>query len=104
VPATPRGWAFNYRDGSIVEQVRAAAPDGIDVYFDSVAGDHLEAALATLRRWGRVAMCGAIPRKPRNSGRWPPPEKVVRPGCDSVLWYSDRAGLTDLVELPAERT
>jgi NADPH-dependent curcumin reductase CurA len=52
--------AFNYRDGSILEQLRNAAPDGIDVYFDNVAGDHLEAALATLRRWGRVAMCGAL--------------------------------------------
>ena len=52
--------AFNYRDGSIVEQLREAAPDGIDLYFDNVAGDHLEAALATLRRWGRVAMCGAL--------------------------------------------
>jgi NADPH-dependent curcumin reductase CurA len=52
--------AFNYRDGSIVEHVLAAAPDGIDVYFDNVGGDHLEAALATLRRWGRVALCGAV--------------------------------------------
>jgi NADPH-dependent curcumin reductase CurA len=52
--------AFNYRDGSIVERLRDAAPDGIDLYFDNVAGDHLEAALATLRRWGRVAMCGAL--------------------------------------------
>src|SRR4051794_5591758 len=52
--------AFNYRDGSIAEQLRAAAPDGIDVYFDNVAGDHLQAALATLRRGGRVALCGAV--------------------------------------------
>jgi NADPH-dependent curcumin reductase CurA len=52
--------AFNYRDGSIVEHIRKAAPEGIDVYFDNVAGDHLEAALATLRRWGRVALCGAV--------------------------------------------
>ena len=52
--------AFNYRSGPVVEQLREAAPDGIDVYFDNVAGDHLEAALATLRRWGRVALCGAI--------------------------------------------
>jgi NADPH-dependent curcumin reductase CurA len=52
--------AFNYRDGSIVEHVREAAPEGIDVYFDNVGGDHLEAALATLRRWGRVALCGAV--------------------------------------------
>jgi NADPH-dependent curcumin reductase CurA len=52
--------AFDYHDGSIVDHLREAAPDGIDVYFDSVGGDHLQAALATLRRWGRVAMCGAI--------------------------------------------
>ena len=52
--------AFNYREGSIVEHLRATAPEGIDVYFDNVAGDHLDAALATLRRWGRVALCGAV--------------------------------------------
>ncbi len=52
--------AFNYRDGAVVDRLREAAPDGIDVYFDNVGGDHLEAALATLRGWGRVALCGAI--------------------------------------------
>jgi NADPH-dependent curcumin reductase CurA len=52
--------AFNYRDGALEDQLRAAAPDGIDVYFDNVGGDHLEAALATLRRGGRVALCGAV--------------------------------------------
>ena len=52
--------AFNYHEGSIAEHLREAAPEGIDVYFDNVAGDHLEAALATLRRWGRVALCGAV--------------------------------------------
>jgi NADPH-dependent curcumin reductase CurA len=52
--------AFNYRDGPIIDRLREAAPDGIDVYFDNVGGTHLEAALATLRGWGRVALCGAI--------------------------------------------
>jgi NADPH-dependent curcumin reductase CurA len=52
--------AFNYRDGDVVELVRDAAPDGIDVYFDNVGGDHLEAALEALRPGGRVALCGAI--------------------------------------------
>jgi NADPH-dependent curcumin reductase CurA len=52
--------AFNYRSGAVADLLRAAAPDGIDVYFDNVGGDHLEAALATLRPWGRVALCGAI--------------------------------------------
>jgi NADPH-dependent curcumin reductase CurA len=52
--------AFNYRSGPVAELLRAAAPDGIDVYFDCVGGDHLEAALDSLRRAGRVALCGAI--------------------------------------------
>jgi NADPH-dependent curcumin reductase CurA len=52
--------AFNYKAGPVRELLREAAPEGIDVYFDNVGGDHLEAALGALRRWGRVAMCGAI--------------------------------------------
>jgi len=52
--------AFNYRAGSVLEQLRAAAPDGIDVYFDNVGADHLDAALVMLNNHGRVAMCGAI--------------------------------------------
>ncbi|GLB64251.1 NADP-dependent oxidoreductase [Dietzia sp. NCCP-2495] len=51
--------AFNWRDG-LDESLAELAPDGIDVYFDSVGGDHLRAALAHLRPYGRVALCGAI--------------------------------------------
>ncbi|WP_372593409.1 NADP-dependent oxidoreductase [Actinotalea sp.] len=66
--------AFDYHDGSVAEQLAAAAPDGIDVYFDNVGGEHLEAAIAVMNRGGRVAMCGAIsmynstepPAAPRN--------------------------------------
>jgi hypothetical protein len=52
--------AFNYRAGPVAELLARAAPDGIDVYFDSVGGEHLEAALGAMRRHGRVALCGAI--------------------------------------------
>ena len=52
--------AINYRDGALCEELRVAAPDGIDVYFDNVGGDHLLAALKTMRPHGRVALCGAI--------------------------------------------
>ena len=52
--------AFNHRAGPVAELLRAAAPEGIDVYFDCVGGDHLEAALGALRRRGRVALCGAV--------------------------------------------
>jgi NADPH-dependent curcumin reductase CurA len=52
--------AFNYKAAPVFGQLRAAAPEGIDLYFDNVGGDHLEAALAVLNTHGRVAMCGAI--------------------------------------------
>ncbi|MBF8172867.1 NADP-dependent oxidoreductase [Streptomyces olivaceus] len=52
--------AFNYKDGPVSKQLRAAAPDGIDVYFDNVGGEHLEAAIGSLNLNGRIAICGAI--------------------------------------------
>lgn len=52
--------AFNYKDGPVAEQLAAAAPDGIDVYFDNVGGEHLEAAIENLNLNGRVTICGAI--------------------------------------------
>jgi NADPH-dependent curcumin reductase CurA len=53
---------FNYRDGDVAGQLAAAAPDGIDVYFDNVGGEHLEAALSAMRLHGRIVACGAISR------------------------------------------
>jgi NADPH-dependent curcumin reductase CurA len=52
--------AFNYRDGPVAELLAEAAPEGIDVYFDNVGGEHLEAAIDVLNEHGRVAMCGAV--------------------------------------------
>ncbi|WP_030488992.1 NADP-dependent oxidoreductase [Micromonospora chokoriensis] len=66
--------AFDYHDGSVRESLRAAAPDGVDVYFDNVGGDHLEAAISVMNLHGRAAICGMIsqynatepPAAPRN--------------------------------------
>ncbi|KAB1148782.1 NADP-dependent oxidoreductase [Streptomyces luteolifulvus] len=52
--------AFNYKNGPVSEQLRDAAPDGVDVYFDNVGGDHLEAAIGQLNQGGRIAVCGMI--------------------------------------------
>ncbi|MET9874261.1 NADP-dependent oxidoreductase [Actinacidiphila glaucinigra] len=52
--------AFNYKNGPVAEQLATAAPDGIDVYFDNVGGEHLEAAIGALNLHGRVAVCGMI--------------------------------------------
>lgn len=53
-------YAFNYKDGSILGHLREGAPEGIDVYFDNVGGDHLQAALMHMRPFGRIPLCGAI--------------------------------------------
>ena len=52
--------AFDYKDGDVRGQLARVAPDGIDVYFDNVGGDHLEAALDAFNDGGRAALCGAI--------------------------------------------
>jgi NADPH-dependent curcumin reductase CurA len=52
--------AFNYRDGDIRAQLKRHTPDGIDVYFDNVGGEQLEAALFRMNLHGRVLVCGAI--------------------------------------------
>ena len=52
--------AIDYRAGPIIEQLREAAPKGIDVYFDNVGGDHLDAAFAAARNNARFAICGMI--------------------------------------------
>lgn len=48
------------KEGDLLRQVRRAAPDGVDVYFDNVGGELLDAALASLSRGARIAICGAI--------------------------------------------
>ncbi|WAL71693.1 NADP-dependent oxidoreductase [Kitasatospora sp. YST-16] len=52
--------AFNYKNGPVAEQLAKAAPDGIDVYFDNVGGEHLEAAIAAMNLHGRIVVCGMI--------------------------------------------
>jgi NADPH-dependent curcumin reductase CurA len=52
--------AVDYKDGAVFKALRAAAPNGIDVYFDNVGGDILEACLAQMNNRGRIACCGAI--------------------------------------------
>lgn len=51
---------INYKETPIRQGVKASAPKGIDVYFDNVGGEHLDAALASMNSLGRVAVCGMI--------------------------------------------
>ena len=52
--------AVDYKDGAVFKALRAAAPKGIDVYFDNVGGDILEACLPLMNNRGRISCCGAI--------------------------------------------
>ena len=54
--------AFDYHVRAPREALAELAPDGIDVYFDNVGGEHLEAAIGALRAYGRVVACGSISR------------------------------------------
>jgi len=67
--------AFDHHDG-VARGLAEAAPDGVDLFFDNVGGEHLEAAIGALRVHGRAALCGSIsgynavepPPGPRNLG------------------------------------
>ena len=52
--------AFDYKAGPVRRSLREAAPDGVDVYFDNVGGEHLEVAVGWMKVHGRIAICGMI--------------------------------------------
>jgi hypothetical protein len=52
--------SFDYHEDRPRKALRALAPDGIDVYFDNVGGETLEAAIGALNRNGRIVACGSI--------------------------------------------
>ena len=51
---------INYKNGDLRTALKAAAPKGIDVYFENVGGEHLNAALPRMNPLGRIAVCGMI--------------------------------------------
>lgn len=66
--------AVNYKGGDLEAKVKAAAPKGIDLYFDNVGGEQLEVAMSIAKPFGRLVECGMIsqyndetpPAGPRN--------------------------------------
>ncbi len=53
-------YGINYHEGNLLGHLREGAPDGLDVYFDNVGAEHLQAAIMHMRQFGRIALCGAI--------------------------------------------
>ena len=51
---------IDYKTGNVIKEIKSKCPNGIDVYFDNVGGEILDAALIFLRRNARIVLCGAI--------------------------------------------
>ena len=52
--------AFNYKSGPAAEALARTCPEGIDIYFDNVGGEQLEASIGRMKNFGRLVLCGAI--------------------------------------------
>lgn len=90
--------AIDYRQGGIEAAIRAACPDGVDLYFDNVGGEMLEAALENLAMHARIVLCGSIseytrdePFGPRNYTRLRRSEAVMR----GFYVYNHEAGFAE---------
>jgi NADPH-dependent curcumin reductase CurA len=98
---------IDYKNDNVLGRLRELAPKGIDVYFDNVGGEILDAALANLRRGARIIICGAIASY--NDEELPPgPSRymsllVFRARMQGFLVFDypdkDEAALTDLAGL-----
>jgi len=67
--------AIDYKHDDVKRALRTHCPNGIDVYFDNVGGDILDAALANLARGARVVICGAISQY--NATAWKGPANYM---------------------------
>jgi len=52
--------ALDYKAGDLRRQMKEAAPEGIDVYFDNTGGEIFETCLFAMKNFGRIACCGAV--------------------------------------------
>ena len=81
--------AIDYKSQDVRAQLREHCPKGIDVYFDNVGGDILEAALARLARGARIVICGAISQYNSTTG--------TRGPANYMSLLVNRASMTGMV-------
>ena len=87
--------AIDYREGSMRKAIARECPNGVDVYFDNLGGEILDAALANLAMGARVVICGAISQY-NESQRAPGPANylsllVQRATMTGFLYFDDAA-------------
>src|SRR6202011_2120812 len=70
--------AIDYKSENVLTALGERAPKGIDVYFDNVGGEILDAALAHLARTARVVICGAISQYNASNGSRAPSNSLPR--------------------------
>lgn len=58
----------DYKNESVAEALASATPDGVDIYFDNVGGEVLDATLMLLNRHARIVLCGAVSQYGNSSG------------------------------------
>ncbi|XP_007934908.1 prostaglandin reductase 1 [Orycteropus afer afer] len=105
-------FAFNYKTvKSLEETLKKASPDGYDCYFDNVGGEFSNVVIPQMKKFGRIALCGAI--STYNSTRplppGPPPEIVIyqelrMEGFIVTRWQGDvrQKALQDLLKWVSE--
>jgi NADPH-dependent curcumin reductase len=81
--------AIDYKHGGVARALREHAPDGIDVYFDNVGGEILDAALTRLARGARIIICGAVSQYNATDG--------VRGPANYMALLVARASMTGMV-------
>lgn len=70
--------AFNYKKEKPAEGLKRLAPDGIDIYFENVGGEHLEAAINAMNNFGRIIACGMISQYNAAPSDWYPIRNLMQ--------------------------
>lgn len=64
-------YAINYKSTNVAEELRKAAPDGVNCYFDNVGGELSATVIKQMNDFGRIAVCGAVSTYNVPEDQWP---------------------------------